>query len=289
MEADRMFDGVIKLADGCKLGFAEYGPQDGYPVVFFHGVPGSRFQPFAHQATREGSRLRVIVPERPGYGLSDVQHERTLSQHVSDVEQLLDKLGVERFSVAGASGGGPYALACAYHLGSRIDRAGIIAGNAPLDVPGMLDQYGKLEQQLFTGTEVGHQYVMQMSAAAKMNAEATVEHIASILPTTDQALLTKDLLATFRDMLSEAMRIPDGMKEDYAVLAQPWDFNLESIEAPVHLWHSLTDDVVLMGNAEYLAAHLPNSMLHTVEEGSHVVMQVKCAMDVAKYLETGIT
>lgn len=56
---------------------------------------------------------------------------------------------------------------------------------------------------------------------------------------------------------------------------------------PVHLWHSLTDDVVFMGNAQYLAAHLPRSVLHKVEAGSHVVMQSACAMDVAAYLETG--
>ena len=37
-----------------------------------------------------------------------------------DLRQLADHLGVERFFVAGMSGGGPYALAAAHYLPDRV-------------------------------------------------------------------------------------------------------------------------------------------------------------------------
>jgi len=34
---------TIKLKDGRKFGYIEYGDPKGKPVFFFHGWPGSRF------------------------------------------------------------------------------------------------------------------------------------------------------------------------------------------------------------------------------------------------------
>ena len=39
---------------------------------------------------------------------------------MQDLQQLVDHLEVQRFFVVGVSGGGPYALACAAKLGSRV-------------------------------------------------------------------------------------------------------------------------------------------------------------------------
>ncbi|HZJ25818.1 MAG TPA: hypothetical protein VFF40_02200 [Acidimicrobiia bacterium] len=37
-------EGTITLPDGRHLGFAEYGPSTGRPVLWFHGTPGGRRQ-----------------------------------------------------------------------------------------------------------------------------------------------------------------------------------------------------------------------------------------------------
>ncbi len=37
-----MQDNILKLHDGRKLGFSEYGKLDGIPLFLFHGTPGSR-------------------------------------------------------------------------------------------------------------------------------------------------------------------------------------------------------------------------------------------------------
>ncbi|KAK5634423.1 hypothetical protein RRF57_010136 [Xylaria bambusicola] len=56
---------------------------------------------------------RITVVDRPGYGLSSPQPNRTILDHVKDIEYLAQHLGLDSYGCLGISGGGPYALACA--------------------------------------------------------------------------------------------------------------------------------------------------------------------------------
>lgn len=61
----------IRLKDERDLGYAEYGDPKGKPAFFFHGWPVSRLSGgLAHKASKKLG-IRVISPDRPGYGLSD--------------------------------------------------------------------------------------------------------------------------------------------------------------------------------------------------------------------------
>ncbi|KAF1995691.1 hypothetical protein P154DRAFT_580566 [Amniculicola lignicola CBS 123094] len=69
---DERFHQTMKLADGRTIGYAEYGPKDGLPTLLHHGTPGSRLSS-SMTKTAYDMNLRLICPERPGYGLSDPQ------------------------------------------------------------------------------------------------------------------------------------------------------------------------------------------------------------------------
>src|SRR5262249_939959 len=130
-------DGLLTLRDGRRLGYAQYGQPGGEPIVFFHGHPGSRLEAsLAHEAAAAAG-LPVNALDRPGYGLSDFQPGRGITDWPADVAEAADALGIDTFSVAGGSGGGPYALACAWRLPSRVVRAAVISGVGPFQVPGI--------------------------------------------------------------------------------------------------------------------------------------------------------
>ena len=95
---DRVGGRVLRLADGRRLGFAEYGASGGQPLLFFHGTPGARL--VAGSAHRSALRLnvRLIAPERPGFGRSDFQAGRRILEWPDDVAALADALGLERFA-----------------------------------------------------------------------------------------------------------------------------------------------------------------------------------------------
>src|SRR5690606_10862687 len=75
--------------------------------------------------------VRIIAPERPGYGLSSPRRGR-LIDYPDDVLQLAAALGLERFSAVGVSGGGPAALAAAYRLPQRLTAVGLVSAIGPL-------------------------------------------------------------------------------------------------------------------------------------------------------------
>ena len=122
----------IKLRDGRRIGFAEYGPPQGRPVLWFHGTPGARRQipPTARSAAAERN-VRIVALERPGVGASSPHSYDSVLDWADDVQQCVDHLGLERFGIVGLSGGGPYVLACAHELADRTVAAGVIGGVAP--------------------------------------------------------------------------------------------------------------------------------------------------------------
>jgi pimeloyl-ACP methyl ester carboxylesterase len=129
---------VLTLPDGRNLGYAEFGDPNGAPCLYFHFTPGSRLEPVAlFSGTRRTwlQGIRLIGVDRPGFGLSDPQPGRTLLDWPDDITALADHLGIERFAVLGASGGGGYALACAYALPQRLTAALVVSGLGPLDRP----------------------------------------------------------------------------------------------------------------------------------------------------------
>jgi pimeloyl-ACP methyl ester carboxylesterase len=97
----------LVLRDGRRLGYAQYGQPDGEPIVYFHGHPGSRLEARLAHEPAAAPGLRVIALDRPGYGLSDFLPGRAITDWPADVTAAADALGIGRFSVAGASGGGP--------------------------------------------------------------------------------------------------------------------------------------------------------------------------------------
>ena len=113
---------TLTLRDGRALGYAEYGDPGGIPGFYFHGHPGSRLEAqLADQAAVE-TGIRIIALDRPGYGRSDFQPGRRILDWPSDAAEVADQLGIGAVPVLGASGGGPYALACGYVLPERFRR-----------------------------------------------------------------------------------------------------------------------------------------------------------------------
>src|SRR5258708_34742023 len=122
---------TLQLHDGRTLGYAEYGHVEGNPLFYFHGHPGARVEAglLAKSAAQAG--LRLIGVDRPGMGLSSFQAGRHLLDSPEDVAALAQHLAIDRFAVVGVSGGGPYALACAYKIPDRLTACGIVAGMGP--------------------------------------------------------------------------------------------------------------------------------------------------------------
>jgi pimeloyl-ACP methyl ester carboxylesterase len=117
-------DKPLHLNNGRTLAYTEYGNLHGQPVFFFHYIPGSRLFCHSNEITRKAG-VCLIIPDRPGSGLSDFQPGRCILDWPADVTALADSLGIDRFAVADHSGGGSYVAACAHQIPQRITAAAI--------------------------------------------------------------------------------------------------------------------------------------------------------------------
>jgi pimeloyl-ACP methyl ester carboxylesterase len=109
-----MPDATSRFADldGVTLHYLTAG--EGEPVVLLHGIPQSSHE-WRHVIPRLAGRYRVIAPDLRGLGDSSRPprgyDKRTVA---NDVWQLLhDRLGIDRFFLAGHDWGGPVAFSLA--------------------------------------------------------------------------------------------------------------------------------------------------------------------------------
>ncbi|KAG7101183.1 hypothetical protein HYQ44_020447 [Verticillium longisporum] len=104
------------LPDGRTLGFAEYGDPRGQPLLYFHGFPSSRLEASVMDDMARQRKIRLLALDRPGFGRSSTQPGQQILDWPTDVVAFATGQNIDRFAVMGASGGGPYALACARAL-----------------------------------------------------------------------------------------------------------------------------------------------------------------------------
>jgi pimeloyl-ACP methyl ester carboxylesterase len=268
----------LVLGDGRRLGYAQYGRPDGEPIMFFHGHPGSRLEAsLAHEAAA-ASGFRVIALDRPGYGLSDFQPGRAITDWPADVAQAADALGIDRFSVAGGSGGGPYALACAWRLPGRVTRAAVISGVGPFQVrgstAGMRWQNRAGFKLCARWPALARTLMRSMHRNIASRPERTIEALARAMSRADAEIVRRPEVRTLliADM-TEAFRPGSaGAAHDMVLLGRPWGFSLREIQQDVYLWQGEADTLVPPAMGRYQAEQLPRCHATMLPGAGHLLI-----------------
>lgn len=268
-------DRHITLPDGRKLSYSEYGAAHGVPLFGFHGTPGSRFMfRLVHEPARRLG-IRVIAPERPGFGLSTFQHNRTLADWAVDVAMLAGQLGLRRFGVAGISGGGPYAAACAALLPGRVTAAGLISPVGPLRAPEGPQSIGSARYMTFRllpRATPAMQGAFSIGRLLFLHApDSTYSFIRNRASGSDRRILQRpEIRRNLLDGVSEGLR-PGirGTIQEMRIFCQPWKIPFAAVNAPVTLWQGTLDRNVPVPASLRLAHLIPGCDLHYIEGAGH--------------------
>jgi pimeloyl-ACP methyl ester carboxylesterase len=270
-------EGTITTRDGRTLAYVERGERGAPAIVHHHGTPGSRLT--RHPDPRVYDGLHVITYDRPGYGRSDPQRGRTVASAARDVEDLADALGLERFAVAGVSGGGPHALACAALLDGRVTRAATLVGGGPADDPdfdfmaGMADlnicEFGAAMES----EETLEAFLAPEVETLRRNPDDLLDKLAASMPESDRATMgDPDTRAVMRASFAESARQGSrGWADDDLAFVRPWGFDLEAVPVEVRLWQGEADVLVPRSHAEYMARRLPRASVEIVPDAGHLV------------------
>ena len=262
----------ITLKDGRKLGVCKCGNLNGKPVFYFHGAtPGSRFECNIFPEAANSVGARIIVADRPGFGLSDFKKGRRLLDWPSDVAELADNLEIDRFAIMGLSGGGPYAAACAFKIPERLTAVAMVSSAYPYDPTAKDNLSGPQRQSLFTDLIAFGQLKTLYNKLARNLRRDPVAAVQQMYGSSDKdkELLTRpEVIQLLAANLQQAFRSgPRGGALDWLIVTDPWGFRLEGISMGVQLWQGEFDIVIPQGKGRNMASKITNCRAKFLKEG----------------------
>lgn len=265
----------LRMADGRTVRVHDAGGDDAADAVtllWHHGSPqtGAPLEPLLTAAAARG--IRLLSYARPSYGGSSPHPGRDVASAAADVARIADALGIGRFAVMGASGGGPHALACAALLPDRVLAAVCLAGLGPYTedfdwFAGMVSPGGL--RAALAGRE------------ARVRYAETDEFDDDSFTPADWAALEGAWSSLGADAGRAGAAGPDGLIDDDLAFVAPWGFDVTRIVPPVLLVQGGADRVVPPAHADWLLRNCPRSELWLRPADGHVSILDACpvAMD----------
>ena len=251
------------------LGCAALGAPDGPLLLWFHGTPGSRFAVLPEQARHGGHR--IVVVERPGYGLSTARPARKLLDFASDVRELLDALRVERATIAGVSGAGPYLAACGYAIPQRLERLVMISAAAPWAEAEVREGMSRRRRTLFAFARHAPRLFRWSIDAQRLG-----EDPARFLRAMSNGASAPDRAVLERTWDAQVAMVGEALRQGSAAFAwelhlamRPWGFPLEGIRTEVHVLQGLEDHHTPPAMGRHLASRIPGARLQEIAGAGH--------------------
>jgi pimeloyl-ACP methyl ester carboxylesterase/1-acyl-sn-glycerol-3-phosphate acyltransferase len=288
-ESDPAF-GKISLRDGRTLAFMDRGPHTGTPILYFHGFQGSRLEGLAGlDDILAKLEVRLIVPDRPGIGLSTPARDRTVIGWVTDVHQLTEQLlgPGAAFSILGFSAGATYALACGQLPGLR---AISLAGG--LGLPHLITtwrRYSKEAWHILLSAKLANVRSATFLRLEKKHRDRVFgeweKYYAEVrqgLYAADQRILSRpEVEELFRQNRRESYAQGPGclLQEVQALYSDPQIDPAHLAACTVTIVHGEDDRVVPIGVARHLHRHIPGSGLRELPRRGHYFLYEQDEME----------
>jgi pimeloyl-ACP methyl ester carboxylesterase len=233
---------------------------DGPPVLLLHGQPGWR-----HDWDAVMARLlpthRVIVPDRPGYGLTGGA-AHGIAANADDAVALLDRLGIARVTVAGHSWGGGVALSMAERHPDRVHALVLVASIGVESALGPLDRVLAApvagDALAWVGFHVfGRLLLIRRVQSVVAAIEPRLGHVAAVADHWRTGPVWRTFVAEQRAMVAETPALAAG---------------LGSVRVPTTVLVGTRDAIIPPASSEELARAIPGAELERIARHGHLLL-----------------
>jgi pimeloyl-ACP methyl ester carboxylesterase len=268
------------LPDGRKLGYATIG--EGKPIVYFHGTASSRLEAYLLKQLTVREKIRIIAFDRPGYGLSTYKSRKNIQDVNSDLNFLMNHLGIDKFGVLGWSGGGIFALAYMACFSHRVT-CGIVVGTPDLPFDASIAHntpFIKYVMKIpFLGAIAMHNMRRQVLKADSTEAFLQSIQGKQILHTcsnSDKIFFSDPTCQMLMyQSIAEAFRQKDSIKtvfEEHMLFLKPWNLPFKNIVNKLQVWHGTEDKNCPIKNAYSISHRVECSDVKVFPSQGHFVL-----------------
>ena len=280
-----MTEAIFTLKDDRKLSYAVYGPEDGMPVVYFHGTPSSRREILLlktynvdFDAALFQAGIKIIAVDR--HSLTTFDPRRSFQSFADDTMQLLQHFKIKKCPVLCWSGGGPYALAIAHKYPEVIEAVYILCGFTKRFDAEVVQQMGSNKWYFRAANYAPHLLQLGLNIVRRQKIENLPQRSITGLPYRDHALLQKGIKQLAGLTLKEATR--KGARSavhEAASYYKDFGFSVAEIEQPIHYWWGTNDMSVVEAHARHIEQHAQRPIMHYRNNEGHLSLYLKIFTD----------
>ena len=269
---------TLATESGRLVSWSQVGSDDGVPVLYAHGNPGSRFELlFFHDVAVELG-LNLILMERSGFGCSEYVEGYSLADYAEDVARLLRNQKIDSSVKAfGWSSGGPPTMALGAYLPGSVSRLAVASSYTNFGemsaAKAIMKEYHRPGPALSDrAPRLFHGLVWMVGWASHRIPNVYFKMTEHEVSSSDKRILELEPNKTLF-MLNQEAAFEQGVEgaiQDLEVQWKSWPFQLASVETSLLLLHGLEDKLVPKEFVFHIKSKTKNSELVTFENEGHL-------------------
>jgi len=274
---------IILLPDGRSLCYVDVGDKHGIPIVLCHGSYGCRKERFPDDRIATEIGIRLIIPDRPGFGLSTFMNFQHGLEWCQDFKFLIEHLSIAKTHIMSTGSGSYFALACAHEMPERLTGLTLVNSIAPFatvkEFSGMIP-HEKLFYAMARHTPTLFKRFAELCyLGLSKNTDWYLKSVKSYGGYQGSVELSDKSFSKFiKDKVFSAYENSvQGAIQETILLTKPWKIDLTTITTQTEIYHGGKQVAIPSSMSQRLNSTIPNSKFHYYPEQGNYLLYVKWA------------